>query len=126
MSFWKRVMAYLQGEALDEEIGTLAENLTVQVLPSEIRAGQQVEVRYSGPLTAKGVPVYVHYGESEPGGPWRRVEEEPMYCRSDGVCTAILRLDDTPGQLNLCFRNEHGEWDNNNGENWTFPYGPAD
>lgn len=123
MAFWKRVLAYLQGEIPDDqEIGALAETLTVQLLPSEIRAGQQVEVRYSGPLTASGSPIYVHYGMSDEGGPWRSVEEEAMYCRSDGVCTAILQLDDEPGHLHLCFRNDNDEWDNNHGENWTFPY----
>ncbi len=123
MSFWKRIQSLLRGEIDDDqEVGEIAVQQVVEVLPSELYTGEQVEVRYSGYLCSRDEPIYVHYGTSSGDGPWRRIEERLMHRRSDGVCTAIIELDDEPGQLHLCFRNDRGEWDNNYERNWTFPF----
>ena len=123
MSFWKRIQSLLRGEIDDDqEVGEIAVQQVVEVLPSELYTGEQVEVRYSGYLCSRDEPIYVHYGTSSGDGPWRRIEERLMHRRSDGVCTAIIELDDEPGQLHLCFRNDRGEGDNNYERNWTFPF----
>lgn len=123
MSFWKRIQSLLRGEIEDDqEIGAIVSAQVVEVLPSELYAGEQIEVRYAGWLSEQDGPIHVHYGTSSGEGPWRRTEERLMHCRADGVCTAIIELDQEPGQLHLCFRNDQGEWDNNYEENWTFPF----
>ena len=70
MSFWKRIQSLLRGEIDDDqEVGEIAVQQVVEVLPSELYTGEQVEVRYSGYLCSSDEPIYVHYGTSSGDGP---------------------------------------------------------
>lgn len=77
----------------------------------------KVKISYVGHLFQNGsTEVYLHYGF---GINWDNVSEVKMEKTELGFqCEIdILKAD----SLNLCFRNGNDEWDNNFGQNFTFP-----
>ncbi len=76
-----------------------------------------VKVSYAGYLFQKGVDeVYIHYGF---GTNWNDSAETKMVKTELGFQCEI----DIPETncLNFCFRDNTGEWDNNFGQNFSFP-----
>ena len=76
-----------------------------------------VKISYAGYLFQKGVDeVYIHYGF---GTDWTNSAETKMVKTELGFqCEVNIP---TTNYLNFCFRDNTGEWDNNFGQNFTFP-----
>jgi len=76
----------------------------------------RVKISYTGRFFENGSEeVYVHYGF---GPSWDNLSEVKMEKTELGFQTELdLGESDT---LNFCFKNENGEWDNNNSQNYVF------
>ncbi len=83
----------------------------------KIIEGNKVKISYVGYLFQDGSEeVYLHYGF---GMNWDNVSEVKMEKTELGFqCEIDILEGDT---LNLCYHNENNEWDNNSGQNYTFP-----
>lgn len=89
----------------------------VYVAPTPITGLQEVTVSYDGPLAKQGAGgVFLHYGFGP--GDWPIVKDVPMQNVGDRFETSFQVPDG--GQLEFCFRDEAGNWDNNNGRNWSY------
>ena len=76
----------------------------------------KLKISYMGSLYQNGAEeVYLHYGF---GLNWDNVSEIKMEKTELGFQCEIDVLESET--LNLCYRNEKNEWDNNNGENYVF------
>ncbi len=74
---------------------------------------QTFEVKYTGMLASTD-NVFLHYGYSN----WENVSECKMRKLKSGYKTEITLPSDA--ELNFCFRNGSGEWDNNYGSDYCF------
>ena len=75
-----------------------------------------VKVTYAGKLFQNGSEdVTVHYGFGEN---WENAQDIQMVKTELGYQADIHVQPNT--KLNFCFKNANGEWDNNNGQNYTF------
>ena len=76
-----------------------------------------IKISYTGDLfqnNSKNVTIHYGFGEN-----WDEVNDIEMNKTELGFQAEIdLIGDDT---FNFCFKNDLGEWDNNNGENYVFP-----
>lgn len=83
----------------------------------KIIEGAKVKISYVGHLFQNGSKeVYLHYGF---GVNWDNVSEIKMEKTELGFqCEIDIMQADS---LNICFKNENNEWDNNFGQNFTFP-----
>lgn len=83
----------------------------------KIIEGAKVKISYVGYLFQNGSnEVYLHYGF---GINWDNVSEIKMEKTELGFqCEIEIAEADS---LNLCFKNENNEWDNNFGQNFIFP-----
>jgi hypothetical protein len=79
--------------------------------------GNNLTVNYHGMLAGTdALWLRAGYGQERT---WKHVYDLPMVRTEDGSWEAILRR--TSGeQVNLCFHDDAGHWDNNNGQNWSF------
>lgn len=83
----------------------------------KILENAKVKISYVGYLFQNGSKeVYLHYGF---GMNWDNVSEVKMEKTELGFQCEIDILE--ADSLNLCFKNENNEWDNNFGQNFTFP-----
>ena len=83
----------------------------------KIVEGATVKISYVGSLYQNGSnSVYMHYGYGEG---WDDTNEAKMIKTQLGFQTEIT-LPEGYETLNLCYRNENGEWDNNCGKNFIF------
>lgn len=131
-TFWRRIREIFYGAAgeEDQEVGAIAE---VQPAATRVtdegsvrldggvrvqQAGEELLIAYRGPLAQTGRPLFLHYGYGP--GAWREVRERRMVKRRDGVYEVGLPLMLAAGSLEFCFRNDIGDWDNNNGKNWSY------
>ena len=88
----------------------------------KIVAGETVKISYVGYLFQNGSEeVYLHYGF---GPNWNGVGEAKMEKTELGF-QAEVKILDGEDTLNLCYKNEKGEWDNNFGQNFTFAIEPV-
>lgn len=77
----------------------------------------KVKISYTGKLFEENSDkVYLHYGY---GLQWDNVSEIEMVKTELGYQAEVELL--ASDSLNLCFRNSNNEWDNNNGQNYSFP-----
>ena len=77
----------------------------------------KIKISYTGKLFEENSSnVYLHYGY---GLQWDNVSEVEMVKTELGYQAEIELM--SSDSLNLCFRNSNNEWDNNNGQNYTFP-----
>lgn len=77
----------------------------------------KVKISYTGKLFEENSEnVFIHYGY---GLQWNNVSEIEMKKTELGYQAEIELISND--SLNLCFRNSNNEWDNNNGENYSFP-----
>ena len=77
----------------------------------------KVKISYVGALYQNNSEeVFLHYGF---GLQWDNLTDVKMEKTELGFQCEIDILEDD--SLNLCFRNSKNEWDNNNGQNYTFP-----
>lgn len=90
----------------------------IYVGPTPITAGENVEIKYNGLLARSGAKeVYLHAGFGT-NNHWDRVKDIKMGKRRDEWQTDMKI--DTNSRLNICFRDNADNWDNNNGRNWSF------
>ena len=83
----------------------------------KIIEGSKVKISYVGYLFQNGSKeVYLHYGF---GINWDNVSEVKMEKTELGFQCEIDILEGET--LNLCYKNENDVWDNNFGQNFTFP-----
>lgn len=76
-----------------------------------------IKVSYSGKLFQSGSEtVFLHYGF---GPNWDNVSEVEMEKTELGFQAELHILSNET--LNICFRDNHNHWDNNDGENYIFP-----
>jgi hypothetical protein len=86
--------------------------------PVPITLGEEVKIKYKGLLVNSGAgKIYLHagYGPEQ----WDNVIDLPMKKTRDGGWSVSLQVDE-PSSFNFCFRDEAQNWDNNNGQNWTY------
>ena len=88
----------------------------------KIVSGETVKISYVGYLFQNGSEeVYLHYGF---GPNWNNVGEAKMEKTELGF-QAEIKIVEGEDTLNLCYKNEKGEWDNNFGQNFTFTIEPT-
>ena len=76
-----------------------------------------VKISYTGEFFENGSKeTHIHYGFGEN---WEGLSDIEMEKTELGFQCEIELLGDYT-TLNLCFKNENGEWDNNNGQNYVF------
>lgn len=77
----------------------------------------KVKISYTGKLFEDNSDkLYLHYGY---GLQWDNVSEVEMVKTELGFQAEVELI--SSDSLNLCFRNSNNEWDNNNGQNYSFP-----
>jgi len=82
-----------------------------------VALAERIEVRYKGLLAKAGANrVYLHCGF---GSEWKNARDIAMNMDEDNTWKAMLELKDGT-EINFCFRDDAGNWDNNNGRNWGF------
>lgn len=91
----------------------------VRVAPVPATPDSTVTVAYSGLLAKESAGmIFLHWGVGP--GPWQNVQEVPMMQQQeDGTWIARLRTPKEGGSLEFCFHDGAGNWDNNNGLNWS-------
>ncbi len=91
----------------------------VVVDPVPITAGEEVTVLYQGALGQGGrEQVYLHYGFGRHDN-WRNLSELRMEKTGWGWVAGVV-MPEHEGRFNMCFRDEAGNWDNNNRVDWSF------
>jgi len=78
--------------------------------------GNDLTVAYNGDLSGAG-ELWVRTGYGQ-GQTWQNVYDVPMVRTEEGWETIFRRT--TGEQLNFCFHDNTGNWDNNEGQNWRF------
>lgn len=74
-----------------------------------------IKVRYRGKFTVEfSNQVYIMYGY---GIGWKNIQEKKMLWDGEYFSAEIDLVDS--GELNFCFKNDFGNWDNNNGNDYT-------
>lgn len=80
-----------------------------------------VKISYTGELFQNNAnSVFVHYGF---GNNWDNLTEKEMVKTELGFQAEIKLIGTEP--LNLCFRTDSNEWDNNNNQNYSFDIEPV-
>ncbi len=91
----------------------------VVVDPTPITAGEKITINYDGLLSKSGAgKVYLHAGVGFRDS-WRDITDVEMHPKSDGTWSAQLRVN-TNDRFNFCFKDRANNWDNNDGDNWSF------
>lgn len=120
-TFWRKVREMVMGIGEEQhfEVGSMETDTHDVSVEGE---GDHVQLHYTGSLAAANDRIYVHYGIGP--GEWHHISETVMEPLHDEMYRATIPLPEHVehgAELQFCFRNEHGEWDNNNGQNWSFP-----
>ena len=80
-----------------------------------------VKISYTGVFFQKNSDkVFIHYGF---GNSWNDLNEVEMKKTELGFQAEIMLSSSEP--LNLCFKNDNNEWDNNNSNNYSFNIEPV-
>jgi Starch/carbohydrate-binding module (family 53) len=88
-------------------------NSIVIELP-EVKRGETATISYKGTLTDNGAPnVYLHYGFDG----WHQTRTVPMEKQRNRTCTTDIEVDGNK-EINICFRDDEFNWDNNCGINY--------
>ena len=106
---------FLKGKSLDnEEFATFDDN-RVSCEPTLPHPGTTMQVNYRGLLKNAGANhIYFHYGFDH----WTNISTIPMNHSDDGdFDVSIIAAGDH--EINFCFKDCAGNWDNNQGSNWT-------
>lgn len=105
----------LEGK-LEDMRGNMVDGVALDPLP--LTAGEELTILYSGRLAddTSGHQVYLHYGYG-PSYQWHGVGDHPME-RTGRGWVARLHVGE-PGWFNFCFHDQRGNWDNNEGTNWS-------
>lgn len=88
--------------------------ITVEPLNKD---GRDVKIIYDGLLSQSGaMQIYLHTGFGH-NNQWNQVYDQRMERTQRGWERTINM--ESP-QLNFCFKDSANNWDNNNGQNWTY------
>lgn len=91
----------------------------VVVDPTPITAGEEITVLYNGLLAQSGADqVYLHVGYGM-ADHWNAVADMRMAKTGWGF-VKTMSVPDASTRLNFCFKDTAENWDNNNGDNWSF------
>lgn len=89
----------------------------VTVAPVPVTFGEDITVQYQGMLARSGAEqVYLHMGYG-PAERWQFISDIPME-KVGNTWEAKFEITDD-SRLNFCFKDNAGNWDNNNGRNWS-------
>jgi hypothetical protein len=112
-SFLKNLLSFNKN---DQEIGTLDNEISWE--PTSPRTDDILNIHYCGLLKNSGAnEIFLHYGFDSWNQSLNTVKMERL---SDGSFkTAVKATGDH--EMNLCFKDNADNWDNNNGNNWTLP-----
>ena len=90
----------------------------IDVSPTPITAGEKVTISYQGLLANSGAEeVYLHAGIGF-NDAWQDITNIQM--KKQGTeCQAQLKIN-TTDHFNFCFKDAAENWDNNQGNNWSF------
>jgi|GEM_PF-444347 len=90
--------------------------------PNQLYQGKALTIFYDGYL-ASSSHVYLHWGENN----WQNIvaQDKPMVQRPDGFWETTISVPIDATQINFCFNDGNGHWDNNGGGNWNVSIGPA-
>lgn len=87
------------------------------LLTREVATGQAVKIIYSGLLAQNGATdIYAHAGVGEY---WDNIQDIKMIKTTTDQFEATL-LFAKQTQINICFRNENNDWDNNGTYNYSY------
>lgn len=90
------------------------EDKSISVEPMPIKSGGKVQLNYHGILKTDGASeVFLHYGFDG----WKDCSTVKMDHTSDGSFTISVHAS-ADQEVNFCFKDSAGHWDNNNGWNW--------
>ncbi|HYH01678.1 MAG TPA: carbohydrate-binding protein [Bacillota bacterium] len=88
-------------------------NEQIELLPSAVRIGDNVRIKYHGLLKNSGAnEVFLYYGKDG----WEHADLVQMHPESDGFYVDVKA--EAHREINFCFRDSANNWDNNNGYNW--------
>ncbi|SJZ42003.1 carbohydrate-binding protein [Selenihalanaerobacter shriftii] len=91
----------------------------VNVNPTPITTGEHVTVEYNGLLKGSGAQqVYLHAGVGQ-NQSWQDVKTIRMNRAPSGDFKTTVRLNTTQ-RFNFCFKDCAENWDNNDGNNWSY------
>lgn len=87
----------------------------VSITPVPATVYEAITITYDGPLSQNGATetIYAHIGD----GQWQKTQDIPMDKDGRMWMTDIIPTD---LQMNFCFHDGQGNWDNNLGQNWNF------
>ncbi|MGB4273597.1 MAG: carbohydrate-binding protein [Bacillota bacterium] len=92
----------------------------VYVSPTQITAGDKVDIEYSGLLAKSGaehITLRMGYGHDR----WSGVCDIPMSKVRDMTFKASVEIPlEQCSRLQFCFVDNAGNWDNNSGRNWSY------
>ncbi|HZK35167.1 MAG TPA: carbohydrate-binding protein [Bacillota bacterium] len=85
--------------------------------PYPVTGDGEIKILYKGKLTvSRQNKLFVYYGYGR-DLVWNYVDQRQMEGSSQGFLATIkVRGND---QLNICFHDDQGHWDNNKGRNWS-------
>jgi hypothetical protein len=87
----------------------------VAITPSAIHKGDNVTVVYNGLLSKDGASeLYLHSGYNQD---WSDLYDHQLVSTNRGWETTFSA--NNAANLNFCFKDSAGHWDNNNGRNWS-------
>lgn len=82
----------------------------------KLTPNNNIKISYTGKFfQEKAEKVFIRYGFGEN---WENLVEQEMQLSELGFQIELELIDSST--FNFCFKNEKGEWDNNNGENYIF------
>lgn len=90
----------------------------VQINPINLQKGKIVKIQYNGPVAQGDTEVWAHVGFSN-GEEWEAIRQVKMNPTTRGY-EAIIAIKDYES-LNMVFTNDFIHWDNNEGQNYSFP-----
>lgn len=91
----------------------------VVVDPTPITSGQETTIFYNGLLAKSGADqVYAHIGFG-PSNHWQGVRDLKM-AKTNYGWVATLEAPTDRDRLSFCFKDNVGNWDNNDGKDWTW------
>jgi hypothetical protein len=101
----------------DQEIGALdnSQDGAISWEPTPPRSNDALNIHYRGLLKDAGASeIFLHYGFDS----WKgQINTTKMDKMADGSFSAAIKAD-MAHEMNLCFKDNADNWDNNSGNNW--------
>jgi len=102
----------------NKKINAKYESNGIVISPAVPAKGETARVVYNGLLAQSGADkVYVHVGFGED---WKRSTDYRMNRSGDGYGFEVQIPVAIANTMNLCFKDNANNWDNNSGENYSY------